>query len=336
MKSCCKSGLLMLGLLLSAPLLAETLLVGNKAEASVSLIDLDSGAVVATAETGEGPHEIAVSGDGELAVVTNYGTDEKPGNSLTVIEIERGEAVGTIDLGEYTRPHGIVFLPDSRHVLVTTEGAGALVKVDVYLGKVVQAIPTGQKGSHMLAYDRSGRRAYVSNLGSASVSLIDVQHAELLAFQSSGSGAEGIALGRNGRDLWVTNRAEDTVALFDARYLRLLQKIDVPGFPIRVEVTPKGRKVLVTSARSGELSIIDAATREVIRRVNLGLRAEGSDTSSMPIGIEIAPDGERVWIAHAAIDRVQEVNLDSWRQTRLFETGRQPDAMAYSPLDVEK
>jgi YVTN family beta-propeller protein len=201
-------------------------------------------------------------------------------------------------------------------------------------------MPTGQRVSHMLAYDPRGQRAYVSNMGSASVSLIDVKHGELLSFQSSGGGAEGIALGRSGRELWVTNRSEDTVSLFDARYLRLLQKIDVPGFPIRAEVTPNGRKVLVTSARSAELSIIDTATREVIRRVSLGLQSEGPDDqfgdSSIPIGIEIAPDGERVWIAHAGADRVQEINLDSWRQTRVFETGREPDAMAYSALAVKR
>ena len=39
--------------------LAETLVVANKAEATVSLIDLEQGEVVATLPTGEGPHEVA-------------------------------------------------------------------------------------------------------------------------------------------------------------------------------------------------------------------------------------------------------------------------------------
>jgi hypothetical protein len=41
-----------------------TLVVANKAEATVSLIDLDSGDVVATLGTGEGPHEVGISPDG--------------------------------------------------------------------------------------------------------------------------------------------------------------------------------------------------------------------------------------------------------------------------------
>ena len=41
-----------------------TLVVANKAEATVALIDLDTGDVVATLGTGEGPHEVGISPDG--------------------------------------------------------------------------------------------------------------------------------------------------------------------------------------------------------------------------------------------------------------------------------
>ncbi len=321
---------------------AETLLVGNKAEASVSIIDLASGREVARAKTRPGPHEIAVSGDGRLAVVTNYGTDT-PGNSLTVIEVELGQSVGTIDLGEYTRPHGIVFMPGNRRVLVTAEGARALLVVDVWDGVVESAIPTGQETSHMLAYDPSGKRAFVANIGSGSVSLINVGGGELLAFRRSGAGAEGIALSDNGRDLWVTNRADDTVTLFDALNLDTRAKLPVPGFPIRAEVMPRGQgdKVLVTSARSAELTVIDPESIEVVRTVDIGLEQSGGTVlgdrvgdSSVPIGIEISPAGDRVWIAHAAADAVQELDPATWRQTRLLKTGDEPDAMAYSARSV--
>jgi DNA-binding beta-propeller fold protein YncE len=328
--------------LLPLPLAADTLLVGNKADASVSIVDLVSGAEVARAPTQPGPHEIAVSSDGRLAVVTNYGTDS-PGHSLTVIEVELGKSVATIDLGKYTRPHGIVFMPGNRRVLVTAEGARALLQVDVWEGVVETVTPTGQDTSHMLAYDASGKRAYVANIGSGSVSLINVAGGELLAVRPSGAGAEGIALADNRRDLWVTNRADDTVSLFDARYLDLKAKLEVPGFPIRAEVMPRrqGGKVLVTSARSAELSIIDPTEPAVERRVNIGLDqsagtilGEAFKGSSVPIGIELAPAGDRVWIAHAAADAVQELDASNWRQIRLLKTGDEPDAMAYSPLAV--
>ena len=74
---------------LAAPAVAAagTLVVANKSDATVSLVDTGSGEVVATLPTGEGPHEVAVSPDGKTALVANYGTRGAPGSSLTVIDL---------------------------------------------------------------------------------------------------------------------------------------------------------------------------------------------------------------------------------------------------------
>ena len=341
--------LVTLVLCLAAPLLqADTLLVGNKSEASVSLIDLESGREVARAKTMPGPHEIAVSGDGRRAVVTNYGASS-PGNTLSVIDIEQGQTIATIDLGKYGRPHGLLFTPDDCRVLVTAEGAQALVKVDVCSGKVIQAVDTTQRVSHMLAYDSERERAYVANIGSGSVSVIDLAAGELLSVWESGEGAEGIALSPDGSQLWVTNRGEDSVALFDTATGSLLEKIEVKGFPIRAGVLSRqaagDMRVLVTSARSGNLTVIDPQSKDVEHTMDLGLAIKGKadglfadrfGKSSIPIGIEIEPGGKRVWIAHAGADAVQELDATTWRQLRLLQTGREPDAMAWSPRSVKK
>ena len=81
---------------------AATLVVANKAEATTSLIDLDSGTVVATLPTGDGPHEVGISPDGQFAMVSNYGRRGNPGNSLTLIDIASASVVKTIDPVSYT------------------------------------------------------------------------------------------------------------------------------------------------------------------------------------------------------------------------------------------
>ena len=77
---------LILAALLTGNVPADTLLVANKSDASVDLLDLDSGKSRATLPTGDGPHEIAVSGDGKTAVISNYGSRDIPGSTLTVVE----------------------------------------------------------------------------------------------------------------------------------------------------------------------------------------------------------------------------------------------------------
>ena len=64
-----------------------TLIVLNKSDNNVSLINLATKKAVATIPTGVGPHEVAVSPNGKIAVVANYGTGQAPGSSLTVIDV---------------------------------------------------------------------------------------------------------------------------------------------------------------------------------------------------------------------------------------------------------
>ena len=158
---------------------AATLVVANKAEATASLINLESGTVVATLPTGEAPHEVGISPDGQFAMVTNYGRRGSPGNSLTLIDIASAKVVKTIELGEYSKPHGVEWI-DKDQVVVTVEGNQALIVVDLEQASVSRVIKTDQEVSHMVALDPARQRAYTTNMGSASLTVIDLESAKRL------------------------------------------------------------------------------------------------------------------------------------------------------------
>ena len=149
-----------MSLCLAVLALQGTLVVLNKSEASASLIDLATEAVVATVATGEGPHEVAVSPDGRRALATNYGTQAAPGSTLTLIDIEDGRALRTIALGEHRRPHGVAWLPDGRravvfggsnlHILKPEYVEGG--KVDVPAAKALICFWTSPEWSLKMAY----------------------------------------------------------------------------------------------------------------------------------------------------------------------------------------
>ena len=319
-----------------------TLLVANKAEATLSFVDLASGEVVATVPTGTGPHEVAVSPDGGTAAVADYGA-QAGGSTLTVVDVPRARVVRTVELGEHTRPHGIAFL-DDRRVAVTTEGSGSLLLVDVEAGKVETAVPTGQRVSHMVALDPRRERAYVANIGSGSMTVVDLAAGAKVADVATGAGAEGIAVSPADGRVWVTNREADTVTAVDPESLEVVATLPSKEFPIRAEATPDGRWVLVSNAESGTLTVIDARAAAVARTVDLSMQPAGGDgrmfddfgASSVPIGIEIAPDGKTAWIAHANADAVQVVDLETWKPAGALTAGKEPDGMAHSPRTVER
>ena len=188
-----------------------------------------------------------------------------------------------------------------------------------------------------------GRRAFVANIGSGSVSVIDLEKGALVRNLETGAGAEGITASVDGKEIWVTNRSADTVTVIDAESLEILTQIRCASFPIRAKATPDGKHVLVSCARTADIAVLDVEARKEVRRIPQDLRAVDTEErlfgdsfgeSSVPIGIVIHPNGKNAWVAHTNADVVAEIDLESWKIVRLLEAGREPDGMAYSALKV--
>jgi YVTN family beta-propeller protein len=322
---------------------AQTLLVANKSDNTVDLIDLVSGESKATLPTGQAPHEIETSADGSLAVISNYGNRETPGSSLTIVDIAAAEVLRTLDLGEHTRPHGLAWIGEHR-IAVTTEGSAHLLVVDIDTGRIVSQVPTGQETSHMVAVTPDGSRAFVANIGSGTVTAIDLTTGSKLADLETGEGAEGIAVTPDGSEIWVTNRGADTLAIIAPQSLEILATIDCAGFPIRVAITPDGTRALVSVARAGEVVVFDVQERREILRRNLDLSTvpdastrlfgDSFGESPVPVGLVIDAAGDRAWVAATQADAVVVVGMEDLKVEAVLEAGREPDGMSLSPISV--
>lgn len=317
--------------LLAAPLQADTLFVGNKSAHTVWGIDLATGERRVTFETGIGPHEIEISPDGRYAVVSNYGSRDEVGNSLTVIDWPAGEVARVVDLGENARPHGMAFLPDGR-IVVTTEASDSVLVVDIEKGEVLERITVGEGVAHMVAAGPDGRFAWVTNISAGTLEKIDLASGRVVGIRDTGAGAEGVAVAAGGDEVWVTNRADDTVSVIDAETLEVLATLDSEGFPIRIAITPDGRHALVTNARAATLSVFDIDTRERVATVQVA-DPEGDyqetllGDDALPIGIEIHPDGKRAFIAVSGGNHLAVIDTSAWEVIDRWTTGREPDAL---------
>lgn len=305
------------------------LLVGNKSDDTVWRLDLADGRRLGEIDTAPGPHEIAVSPDGRLAVVSGYG-GQRPGHALTLIDTASGEAKGEVDLGAHARPHGVRFTPDGKRLLVTTEATGALLVVDPVAGEVERAIEIGKGGGHMVALSRDGAVAYVSKIAAGSVVRVDLGDDGTLE-KPAGDGAEGIAVAPDG-SVWVSNREADTVTVHDPHTLEVLDTLESEGFPIRVAFTADGRHALVTNARAATLAVFGAAKREPVATVALAdpdvrYRETMLGRAALPIGVIADPDGMRVYVAVSGGNEIAVVDRRTWQVIERWETGNEPDAL---------
>jgi YVTN family beta-propeller protein len=311
------------------------LVVLNKAEASASIISLADGRTIATMPVGDGPHEVAVSPDDKWAVAANYG-GRTAGSTLTVLDLHNRRPIRTIDLGAYSRPHGIAFMPDGKHLVVTSEQARAIVIVDVPNGKVERAIDTGQPG-HLMTLAKDGKHAWTANIATGSVSLVDLDKGTVVKTVVTGRGPEGHDVSPNGRELWAADRTLNRITVLDATTLDSLASIPTGEFPNRLHFTPDGRLVLVSNIRSGTVDVIDAATRRTVDHITFAFDSSKANPTVLgtmgatpqPEGILIAPDGKRAWIALSAMNRLAEVDIASRRVLRYIATGQEPDGMGF-------
>jgi DNA-binding beta-propeller fold protein YncE len=100
----------------------------------------------------------------------------------------------------------------------------------------------------------------------------------------------------------------------------------------------------VSCADSGEVALFDVKARKEFRRSSLDLAAmpdaatrlfgDRFGDSPVPVGIVISPDGSRAWVAATQADVVVEIEVETLKIVNLLKAGREPDGMAYSPLDL--
>ena len=297
-----------------------TLLVGNKGENTLSFIDLASGRELGRAETGRMPHEIAVSPDGRHAAVVAYGA-----RSIDVFDVATRARLRTIDLAPNEGPHGIAWLPDGR-IVATTERTQSVAIVDTNNNDAVTTIATGQQGTHMVAVSPDRRRAFTANIGSGTVSVLDLETGTKLRDIAVGGRPEGIALTPDGRTLWVGDLEGARVQAYDAASFERLAEVRTGPVPIRVLASPDGRWIVTSNLGSGSLTIIDARTRAVAREIEVsGEQAAGQVT------ILFSADGRRIYAAETGRNRVAEIDLASGRVLRRLAAGAQGDGLAIAP-----
>ena len=319
------------GLLLfpSLPAFADTLIVGNKREHTVSFIDLKTGDEIRRVTTGKAPHEVAVSPDGSTAVIVSYRDRDYMGSSLHVFDIATGEKLRVVEMDGYTAPHGLKWIGEGRTVAVTTEGSKHLVIANVDSGKVEAAIPTNQKGSHMVVLSPDQDRAYVANIQSGSFSVIDLESQKRLKNVKAGKGTEAITMTPDGSELWVGNNNSRNIIVFDPLDFKKLATIETKGVPIRVEISPDGKHAAVSEADLNAVTIIDVKTREVVASIDMS-EAGGK----VPVTLLFDQTGPRLWAATTQAARVIEINTADWTINRHLEAGAGSDGLGYSPIDL--
>lgn len=308
------------------PGLTGTVVITNKTPSTATIVDVGSGRTLATLPTGNGPHEVVISKDGQTAVVTDYGTGPAPGQSLTVIDVAGLRVVRTIDIAPYSRPHGIVFLPGDTMVAVTVEASQAVITVDVRTGAVVRAARTNKQGSHMVGVSADGGIGWTGDMGSNTITELDMKTGRAVRSIDVPERPEAINVTTDGSEVWVGSNSTGKISVIDGYTGAVNTAAEGFQWPYRVLFSPDAETVVIPDYRAEVVRFFARRSREEQGKLTF--------TDGGPQGITYTPDGKHILLSLSSEARIAVIAMPDRKVLGYLSAGETPDGVVYTPFVV--
>ena len=303
------------------------LLVANKGDQALGIIDPDSGKQVATVpEGGTTGHEVIASPDGRLAYIPIYGNSGvgKPGtdgNNLVVVDIASRKVVGNVDFGHGIRPHCPMFSPKDGLLYVTTEIDNSVTAIDPHTLKIVGSIPTGNPESHMLAITHDGHYGYTANVGSGTVSVLDMESRKKIDVISVASVVQRISLSVDDRLVFTSDQTKPQLAVIDTRTRKVSKWIPLPASGYGTAPTPDGKWLVIAIPSTKQVAVVNLKTMKVDHTI---------EVPASPQEVLVRPDGAVAYVSCDASHKVAEIRTSDWSVARLIDAGAGVDGLAWA------
>lgn len=305
------------------------LLVANKGDQALGIVDPDAGRQLAeVSEGGVTGHEVAASPDGRTAYVPIYGNSGvgKPGTdgrTMAVINLGERRILKTLDFGRPVRPHCAVFGPQNGLLYVTTELTNSIDVIDPRTLKIVDSIPTGQPESHMLAITRDGRRGYTANVGPGTVSAVDLVERKTIAVIPISRETQRISLSSDDRLAFTADQTKPQLAVIDTATNKVKTWVPLPAIAYGTAATSDGRWLLITQPSTGKVAMLDLKSMQVARLI---------DVPKAPQEILVRPDNAVAYVSCDRSRKIAAVNLSNWEVEKLIDAGKGADGLAWAAL----
>ncbi len=190
-------------------------------------------------------------------------------------------------------PDHLDFSADGTYLLLSTEYAGVVVKVELQPRQIVGSVNVG--GSTVdVKLSPEGASFFVANQQRGGVSVIDPVSMTETQFIPTASGAHGFAMARDARHLYVSNRLAGSISVIDTRTRKVVHTWVVGGSPDMLQVSADGTQLWTTNRFDASVSVIDTRTGKVLHTIAVG---------GHPHGLTLFPQPGRYCLGHNGVYR---------------------------------
>ncbi len=235
--------------------------LSDKGNQSVRIIDTATEAIVKTLEEQEVFLGAAYSPDGKKLYVSGGLSD-----NVFVYDVEKDYSkLRTLDVPGY--PFGLAVTHDGKSLLVASSHRSQVFQIDTETYEIVRKFEA-LTYPYLIEIDDADAFAYVTNIASNAVTILDLKQGTTAGHVSVGKNPEGLAL--YGGKLFVANNDDDTLSVIDVSTKQVVQTIllrdaesDPPGrLPVDVLASTDDKRLYVTLAADNAVMVLDAETYE--------------------------------------------------------------------------
>jgi len=252
----------------------------------------------------------------------------------------------TVDV-DFLPLEGVNFITlssDGKHIYAT-QGSGIAQEpslrnhfsiVDIESFQVVSSVAVGS-GPRYVSVTPDGRKAYVSNLWSNDISVINLKAMKVITTIDAGlAEPREIVITSDGKKAYVVYPGTfasmarygpgNMVAVIDVEKDVVVGKIEVHGDPQSIAIDPDGTRAYVSDGGANgvnpsEVHVIDVVNDIYLRPIILRQAAHYT-----PTAIDVTPDGQKLFVAGEATGNLQVINA---------KTGATLDELDIQPLGVK-
>ncbi len=316
----------------------------------------------------------------EVIQAASVFTADEQGHSISAADPKSGEVVIT-SVG--IAPHNVQASSDGQMIFAVGAVMGAGQGMDAAMkgrGRLlvlksasisngpIATIEVGRQPAHVII-DGLRERAFVTNAGDGTVSVIDVKQGTTKKDVVVGRAPHGLRMSPDGQSIYVANTADGTVSFINVNDLTVSATIPVGKGPVQVAVTPDGNFVYVSLRDENSVAVIDEENRKVVAKIAVGAgpiqvfaspdgreiyaanqgtkAAPGNtlsviDTASQTVvaeiitgagahGVTVSNAGDMIYVANSFADTVSVIDRSSRTVVRTIQVGAGPGGITFAP-----
>ena len=133
---------------------------------------------------------------------------------------------------------------------------------DVRANQVVKTIPTGA-GAHNVTFSPDGKLAFIANLGTNSITIIDTMSKETLADVVTDTKAHDVAVSPDGKLAVACNVGAGNITFIDVAAKKAVHTMATGKKAITAVFSPDGNTLYVVNAGDATISVVDVKTHKI-------------------------------------------------------------------------